>query len=287
MNSNADTSVNSNSTTSANWFVMGSVISLVSAMVLAWKGTICVDVLKILAARDLSELHGIGQQLGRVCWCPMGLAIGTTVVAAGFRLTALRGRLSQRAIALVALYGVVAACGAFFVFQGTGQARASMMVVAASDQAVKPEELLEAMSAAATIVARGWALMVVAQALLAAGGFFQLADQLKSSVGSLRWHKMANMALSLLWIFGAVVSIAWFRRSSEILALRVDEPIKAAAVVEMLNGVASMSWFGSLFLFAHAVSTVIVAATIYRMLARLREASRVAQPQPHSPITSL
>ncbi len=274
MNPDENTSVNSKSTTSAKWFVIGSVISLVSAMVLAWKGAICVDVLKIVFARDLSELLGIGQQLGRVCWCPMGLAIGTTIVAAGFRLTAVRGRLSQRALAMVALYGVVAACGAFFVFQGSSLARASMKVVAASDEAVNPEELLEAISAAATIVARGWVLLVVAQALLAAGGFLQLADQSKSSVGSLRWHKMANMALSLLWIFGAVTSIAWFRRSSEMLALRADEPIKAATFVEMLDGVVSMSCFGSLFLFAHAAFTVIVVAVIYHRLTRLRGVSR-------------
>ena len=270
MNPGENKSGSSEPMTSANWFVMGSVISLVSALVLAWKGAICVEVLKILAARGPSDVHVVGQQLGRVMWCPLGVAVGTTIVAAGFRLSAVRGRLSQRALAFVALYGVAAAVGAFFLFQGTSGAHAAMMVAATSDQAVKPEEFLEAISEAATIVSRGWVLLVVAQVLLVIGGFLQLADQSKPSVGSLRWHKVANMALSLLWIFGAVASIAWFRRSSEILELRLGEPIKAAAVVEMLDGVVSMSWFASLFLLGHAVLATVVVVVIYRTLARAR-----------------
>ena len=270
MNPGENKSGNSETMTSAKWFVIGSVISLVSAMVLAWKGTICVEVLKILAVRDPSDVHAVGQQLGRVMWCPLGVAVGTTIVAAGFRLSAVRGRLSQRALAFVALYGVAAAVGAFFLFQGASSARAAMMVVATSEQAVKPEEFLEAISEASTIVSRGWALLVVAQVLLAIGGFLQLADQSKSPVGSLRWHKMANMALSLLWIFGAVASIAWFRRSSEILELRLDEPIKAASIAEMFDGVVSMSRFASLFLLGHAALATVVVAVIYRTLARAR-----------------
>ena len=269
MNPGKNKSGSSEPMTSANWFVMGSVISLVSALVLAWKGAICVEVLKILVARDLSDIHAIGQQLGRVCWCPLGVAVGTTLVAAGFRLAAARGRLSQRALAFLALYGVVAAIGAYFVLQGTSQSRAAMEVIQRS-QSVKPEEVLAAIAEDATTASRGWALLMVAQSLLVIGGFFQLVDQSKPSVGSLRWHKVANMALSLLWIFGAVASIAWFRRSSEMLELRLGEPIKAAAVVEMFDGVVSMSWFASLFLLGHAALATVVVAVIYRTLARAR-----------------
>ena len=168
------------------------------------------------------------------------------------------------------LYGVGTAGAGFFLFQGTSHARSAMMVVAASEQAVKPEEFLAAISEAAKSVSGGWVLLVVAQVLLVIGGFLQLADQSKPPVGSLRWHKMTNMALSLLWIFGAVASIAWFRRSSEILELRLGEPIKAAAVVEMFNGVVSMSWFASLFLLGHAVLATVVVVVIYRTLARAR-----------------
>ena len=107
MNPGENKSGSSEPMTSANWFVMGSVISLVSALVLAWKGAICVEVLKILAARDPSDVHVVGQQLGRVMWCPLGVAIGTTIVAAGFRLAAVRGRLSQRAMIFLVLSDVM------------------------------------------------------------------------------------------------------------------------------------------------------------------------------------
>jgi hypothetical protein len=104
--------------------------------------------------------------------------------------------------------------------------------------------------------------------LLSIGGLLQLADQSKSLVGSRHWPKSATMALSLLWVFGAVASLAWFRRSWEFLELRANTPIKASLIVEMLNGVVSHSWFASLFLLGHAVLTTVVAVATYRTLAR-------------------
>ena len=266
------------SVTSAGWFVAGGVLSVVSALVLAWSGTACVNVLTILTyrptpgavARDFSEMVAPGQRLGRVSWCPLGVAVGTTLIAAGFRRTLLRGRISQRCLALVALYGVVAAGGAYFLFQGTSLARNAMTVVATSEQPINPEELLAAVSQATAPVSRGWVLLAVAQVLLSIGGFVQLADQSQTSGEARQWPKIANMVLSLLWVFGAVASIAWFRRSWEILQLRGNSSIKTSIIVEMLNGVLSMSWFASLFLFGHAVLTTVVAVATYRTLARSR-----------------
>lgn len=258
------------SVTSARWFVAGGVLSVLSALVLAWLGTACVEPLKVLLARDLLELESLGQRLGRVSWCPLGIAVGTTLIAAGFRRTLLRGRISQRSLALVALYGVVAAGGAYLLFEGTSLARNAMTVIATSEQAIKPEELLAAVSQATTPVSRGWMLFAVAQVLLAIGGVMQLADQSQTSGEARQWPKIANMALSLLWVFGAVTSIAWFRRSWEILELRGNSAIKASVIVEMLNGVLSMSWFASLFLLGHAALTTVVAVAAYRNLARSR-----------------
>ncbi len=258
------------SVTSARWFVAGGVLSVLSALVLAWLGTVCVEPLKVLLARDLSELETLGQRLGRVCWCPLGIAVGTTLIAAGFRRTLLRGRISQRGLAFVALYGVVAAGGAYFLFQGTSIARNAMMVIARSEQAIKPEEVLAAVSQASAQVSRGWVLLAVAQVLLSISGIVQIADHSRTSGESRPWPKIASMVLSLLWVFGAVASIAWFRRSWEILQLRTNEPIKASVIVEMLNGVLSMSWLASLFLLGHAVLTTVVAVATYRTLARSR-----------------
>ena len=266
--------IDAGSVTSTRWFVAGGVLSVLSALVLAWLGTVCVEPLKVLLARDLSELEALGQRLGRVSWCPLGIAVGTTLIAAGFRRTLLRGRISQRCLALVALYGVVAAGGAYFLFQGTSIARNAMTVVATSEQAIKPEEVLAAVSQASAQVSRGWVLFAVAQVLLSIGGFVQLADQSQTSGEARQWPKIANMALSLLWVFGAVASIAWFRRSWEILQLRgnssIKASIKASIIVEMLNGVLSMSWFASLFLLGHAAMTTVVAVAVYRSLARTR-----------------
>ena len=261
---------NVSSVTSTRWFVAGGVLSVLSALVLAWSGTVCVEPLKVLLARDLAELETLGQRLGRVSWCPLGVAVGTTLIAAGFRRTMLRGRLSRRTLALVAVYGVVAAGGAFLVFQGTSLARNAMMVVATSEQPIKAEEILAAMSQASPQVSRGWMLFAVAQVLLTIGGLVQFADQSKTSGESRPWPKIASMALSLLWVFGAIASIAWFRRSWEILQLRGNSVVKASVIADMLNGVLSMSWFASLFLLGHAVLTTVVAVATYRALARSR-----------------
>lgn len=130
------------SVTSARWFVVGGVLSVVSALVLAWSGTVCVEPLKVLFGGDFKELTSLGQRLGRVSWCPLGIAVGTTLIAAGFRRTMLRGRLSQRCLGWVALYGVVAACGALFLFQGITIVRNAMLVGLIPDRVIKPEEIL-------------------------------------------------------------------------------------------------------------------------------------------------
>lgn len=273
-----ESKTNVGSVTSARWFVAGGVLSVVSALALAWSGTACVNVLTIFTyrptpgtvARDFSEMFAPGQQLGRVSWCPLVLAVGTTLIAAGFRRTALRGRLSQRSLVLVGLYGVLAACGAFLLFQGTSHVRAVMSVIAASDQAIKAEEFTAAISQSATAVSAGWVLFAVAQVLLVIGGLVQQADQSKPIGQPRSWPKIGNMTLSLLWVFGAVATTTWSRRSWEILQLRVNEPIKASQIAEMLNGVISMSWFASLFLFGHAVLTTIVAVATYRTLNQSR-----------------
>lgn len=274
-----ETKTNVGSVTSARWFVAGGALSVVSALALAWSGTACVNVLTILTyrptpgavARNLAEeLTTLGQQLGRVSWCPLVLAVGTTLIAAGFRRTALRGRLSQRCLVLVGLYGVLAACGAFLLFQGSSHARAVMSVIATSDQAIKAEEVTAAISQSATAVSAGWVLFAVAQVLLVIGGLIQQADQSKPIGQPRSWPKIGNMTLSLLWVFGAVATTTWSRRSWEILQLRLNEPTKASVIVEMLNGVLSMSWFASLFLLGHAVLTTIVAAATYRTLGRSR-----------------
>ena len=261
---------NVGSMTSTRWFVAGGVLSVVSALALAWSGTVCVDVLKILLARNLAELTTLGQQLGRISWCPLGLAVGTTLIASGFRRTALRGRLSQRCLLLVGLYGVLAACGAFFLFQGTSSAHSAMLVITTSNQALKPEDVLAAISQSGKATSAGWVLIAVAQVLLSIGGFVLYANQVKSLGEPRVWPKSGNMALSLLWVFGAVATSSWSRRSWEILQLRVNEPIKAWVIAEMLNGVISMSWFASLFLLGHAILTTIVAAATYRTLGRSR-----------------
>lgn len=260
----------SDAVTSRRWFVAGGVLSVVSALALAWSGTVCVDVLKILLARDLAELTTLGQQLGRISWCPLGLAVGTTLIASGFRRTALRGRLSQRCLWLVGLYGVLAACGAFLLFQGTSSARFGMSVIATSNQVLKAEEVLAMVSQSGKATSAGWVLLAVAQVLLSIGGFVLHADQAKSLGEPRVWPKIGNMALSLLWVFGAVATTTWSRRSWEILQLRVNEPVKAALIVEILNGVISMCWFASLFLLGHAILTTIVAVATYRTLGRSR-----------------
>ncbi len=258
------------SVTSSRWFVAGGVLSVVSAFALAWSGRVCIDVLKILTSRNLSEVTTLGQQLGRVSWCPLVLAVGTSLIAAGFRRTALRGRLSQRCLLLVGLYGVLAACGAFFLFQGTSNAQSLMSVITTSNQAIKAEEVIAAVSQSATAVSAGWVLLAVAQVLLSVGGLMLHADQSKSIGEPRAWPKLGNMALSLLWVFGAVATTAWSRRSWEFLQLRLNEPIQASLVAEMLNGVVSMSWFTSLFLFGHAILTTIVVVATYRTLGRSR-----------------
>ena len=184
MTSGDEAKSNVGSVTSTRWLVAGGALSVVSALALAWSGTVCVDVLQILLARNLAELTALGQQLGRVSWCPLGLA--------------------------------------------------------------------------------------VAQVLLVIGGFVLHADQSKSIGEPRSWPKSGNMTLSLLWVFGAVATSAWSRRSWELLQLRLNEPVKASLIAEMLNGVLSMSWFASLFLLGHAALTTVVVVVTYRTLSRSR-----------------
>ena len=76
-------------------------------------------------------------------------------------------------------------------------------------------------------------LFGVAQVLLTIGGLVQLADQSKASVGARAWPKSATTALSLLWVFGAVASINWFRRSWEILQWRAGSQIRMDFAAEV------------------------------------------------------
>ena len=145
-----------------------------------------------------------------------------------------------------------------------------MSVIAASNQAIKPEEVTSTISQSAMAVSAGWILLAVAQVLLVIGGFVLHADQSKSIGEPRSWPKIGNMTLSLLWVFGAVATSSWSRRSWELLQLRLNEPVKASLIAEMLNGVLSMSWFASLFLFGHAVLTTVVVVVTYRTLSRSR-----------------
>lgn len=258
------------SMTSAGWFVAGGMLSVLSAVVLAQSGTVCVEPLKILTARDASEWELLGQRLRHVSWCPLGIAVGTTLIAAGFRRSLLRGRLSRRCLGLVGLYGFLAAFGAFFVFLGTSLARHAMMVAAMSNEGIKPAEILAALTQASALVSRGWWLLVVAQVLLSIGGLVHFADQSTSSVGPRRWPRSATLTLSLLWIFGAVASIAWFWRSTEILQWRDMGQLKASEIVLTLDGVMSISCLCSVFLFGHAVLTTVVAVMAYQTLTHSR-----------------
>ena len=264
------------SLTSARWFVAGGVLSVFSAVVLAQSGTVCVEPLKILTARDASEWEMLGQRLRHVSWCPLGIAVGTTLIAAGFRRSLLRGRLSRRCLGLVGLYGFFAAFGAFSVFLGTSVARNAMMVAATSNAGIKPEEILAAFSEAAALVTRGWWLLVVAQVLLSIGGLVHFGDQSTSLVGSRRWPWGATMTLSLLWIFGAILSLAWFWHSAEILQLRDKGPVKPSEIVQTIDGVMSISCLSSVFLFGHAVLATVVAVMAYRALARSRETQHLS-----------
>jgi hypothetical protein len=123
-------------------------------------------------------------------------------------------------------------------------------------------------------VTRGWWLLVVALVLLSIGGLMQFGDQSKSFIGPRLWPKIATLTLSLLWIFGAVLSLSWFGRSTEIFRLIEGGVMKASDIVMTLDGVMSLSFLSGVLLFVHAVLTTILAVIVYQNLARPHVTSR-------------
>ena len=241
--------------------LLGGTIGFVSAAGLAWDGRVCVDVLHdALMARDASGFVSVGQRLVRIGWCPLGVAIGGTLVSLGRRRAAGRNGLSLACVGLVALYGLFAALGAFAVWQGAGGARAKFFLIATSDAVIKPEEIVLATAESVEPLSRGWMLLAVAHVTLLAGAFSQIVFRSGSASPSAHWPKTATVALILLWLFGAIVSISWIRDGLAFQQYGAG-PLKAADVAEQIGSVISSGWHGGRLLMGHALLTMVVAVS--------------------------
>jgi hypothetical protein len=239
--------------------LIGSLIGLASATALAWDGKLCGDVMyEVLTAHDTSRVVTIGQRLVRIGWCPLGVALGGTFVSFGLRRAARQSGLSLACVTLVALYGLLAAIGAFAVCQGTGNLHASFSVVAASGHAVKPEQLAAATTEAVVPLSRGWMLLAVAHVVLLAGAIAQIVFRPRSASPA-QWPSTAIGAIILLWLFGAIVSAEWIRQGLAFQQFAGTTDVKAALVAAQIGGVLWSGWAASWLLMGHALLTIVFA----------------------------
>jgi hypothetical protein len=244
--------------------LMGSVIGLASAAALAWDGTACADVVsELLSARNATGIIATAQRLVRIGCCPFGLAVGGTFVFFGLRRAACQYGLSRACAAFLAVHGLLAAVGAFSVCQGASNLHASFSVVAAHGQPLKAEEVAAATKEAAMPLSRGWMLLAVAQGALLAGGIAQIVLR-PTSVSPPQGPGTAIAALILLWLFGAIVSIAWIRHGLSVQDFAASSVVKASDVAASIMRVLWSGVAGSWLLMGYALFTTIhaVIATI-------------------------
>lgn len=255
--------------------LIGSAIGLVSAAGLAWSGRAGVDVLSdVLLTRDGSHVGALGQSLVWAGCCPLGLALGGSLVIFGLHRESRQHGVSSICTGLVLLYGVLAVLGAGSVLYGTNQIRAVFFVVAISEGPVRAEEIKPATAEATGLVSGGWLLLTVAQIVLLAGCLAQGVSRSKSI--RVRWPATASVELLPLWLFAVLVAMTWIPAGLAFQQYATATQLQASVVASQIREVLVMGWFGSGLLLCHALFVTVLAA-----IAVFRRSSAQTLPDNH------
>jgi len=200
-----------------------------------------------------------GARLIRMSWCPLGVAIGTTMTLLGHLQAARRSATSLVADVLIVLSAVFVGLAAFAVAYGIGGAYASFMDIATSDAAVKSDEVQAAMLEAATPVARGWMLLAVAQAGLLCAAVAQAMSRSTGPTSARVRPKIDFVSIAFVCLFGVIVSWSWFTYGSSVQQLPGQREIRAADIANSLQRFLSVTTLGAWSLWASAAAMALAA----------------------------
>jgi len=248
--------------------ILGCLLGLVSALALAWGGDVCTLILEVLLTRPPGpggEIADLGTKLVRVSWAPVGLAAGTALTLWGLQQAMRNVGSTTTANVLVLFSAMIAGLGAFEIKSGIRQTQTTMLVAAASNADTDPEAT---QPPSADAVARGWILLVIAQAMLAAAAMAQAMNCSQNNTTSSHVRSTEDLAvIVLMGLFGVIVSWSWFSNGVAIESTRGQEWIKASEFVAQVNHVLSATDWGAWALSASMIVMSITAgASVSRHL---------------------
>lgn len=233
--------------------IFGCLLGLVSALALAWDGNVCASILEVLLFRPsgansgANPLADLGTRFVRISWAPVGLAAGTALTLVGVQKAMRRVGRSNVSSVLVLLSAIIAGLGAFQIKSGIRQTQDTMLVAASPRDNTDPEVT---QPPPADALARGWILLVIAQATLTAATIAQARTRSQNPTSSHVRSKEDFAVIVLVGLFGVIVSWSWFSNGLAIERTRGQESIKASELVAQLNHVLSSTDWGAWALLA-------------------------------------
>ncbi len=232
--------------------LVGCLLGLASALMLAWDGVACARVLVVLLGRPPMPMpmSEFGTRLVHVSWAPIGVAAGTALMLLGHQQVQRRIASSTASNVLVLLSGIVAGMAAISIATGIQQAQAVLTVVSTIQRGMTAESIQAALHIADIPVSRGWMLLATAQSILAAAAIVQALARSGGS-STIPMRPKADLAtIALLGLFGVILSWSWFANGSAIERIRDDQPIKASELVAQILHVLSSTLWGAWILLA-------------------------------------
>ena len=257
------------SSRSTGVMICGCLLGLASALALVWDGNVCASMLDVLLFRPSAdgtgtggEIADLGTRLLCVSWAPVGLAAGTALTLLGLQQAVRRVGRSKVSSVLVLLSAIIASLGAFQIKSGIRQTQDSMLVAAIPRNDASPEAT---QAPPGDALARGWLLLVFAQATLTGAAIFQTLTRSKIPSSSHVQSAEDLVVIVLMGLFGVIVSWSWFSNGLAIERTRGQTAIKASEFVAQLNHVLSSTDWGAWALLASmTVLTITIGLDISR-----------------------
>ena len=251
------------SSRSTGVMICGCLLGLASALALVWDGNVCASMLDVLLFRPSAdgtgtggEIADLGTKLLRVSWAPVGLAAGTALTLIGLQQAMRRVGRSKVSSTLVLLSAIIASLGAFQIKSGIRQTQDFMLVGATPRNDADPEATL---APSVDALARGWLLLVIAQATLTGAAIAQTMTRSNIASSSHVRSKEDLAVIVLMGLFGVIVSWSWFSNGLAIERTRGQKSIKASEFVAQVDHVLSSTDWGAWALLASM--TVLVFTT--------------------------